>query len=193
MRYPHHQHPQGLITTTLGLEMDIEVHHFQDGEMRVKCVASVSPVLWQGDKENVIRRRMLEHQETMLLGKSNWSDKSSFVRNSRTVNNTLNRLPIVCSAKWSKCNLLNQLAYHPVAAASPSLANDYPLALMRDRYVSEQNPAPRQPPREPTEQINKYQAIKDATATSSAPMKVCKEMDQVGDEYKVYLDVIVSI
>lgn len=68
MRYPHHHHPQGLITTTLGLEMDIEAHHFQDGEMRVKCVASVSPVLWQGDKENVFRRRMLEHQETMLLG-----------------------------------------------------------------------------------------------------------------------------
>lgn len=69
MKYPHHHHPQGLITTVLGLEMDIEVHHFQDGEMRVKCVASVSPVLWQGDKENVFRRRMLEHQETMLLGK----------------------------------------------------------------------------------------------------------------------------
>lgn len=68
IKYPHHQHPQGLITTTLGLEMDIEVHHFLDGEMRVKCAASVSPVWWQGDKENVFRRRMLEHQETMLLG-----------------------------------------------------------------------------------------------------------------------------
>lgn len=74
MRYPHHHHPQGLITTTLGLEMDIEAHHFQDGEMRVKCVASVSPVLWQGDKENVFRRRMLEHQETMLLGESRWQN-----------------------------------------------------------------------------------------------------------------------
>lgn len=68
IKYPHRHYQQGLITTTLGLEMDIEAHHFQDGEMRVKCVASVSPLLWQGDKENVFRRRMLEHQETMLLG-----------------------------------------------------------------------------------------------------------------------------
>lgn len=69
--YPEITHAHGLLTTILGLQLVLDGRHFQDGAMRVKCVASVSPILWQGGKESVVQRRpqTLENREAMLLGK----------------------------------------------------------------------------------------------------------------------------
>lgn len=51
--------------------MQLEAKHFKAGAMKVKCVASVSPILWQGGKESVLRRpQTIENREAMLLGKS---------------------------------------------------------------------------------------------------------------------------
>nr|XP_036213224.1 uncharacterized protein LOC106614804 isoform X2 [Bactrocera oleae] len=62
-------HKHGLITSMLGLELTVDGRHFQDGEMRVKCLASISPVLWSGDKESVLQRRrgIIDNREAMLL------------------------------------------------------------------------------------------------------------------------------
>lgn len=50
----------------------VEAENFHKGAMRVKCVASLSPVLWKGDKESVLQRRrpgLIDNREAMLLGK----------------------------------------------------------------------------------------------------------------------------
>ncbi|ALC46939.1 beat-IV [Drosophila busckii] len=65
-------HKHGLITSTLGLQLELEPRHFHDGDMRVKCLASISPVLWKGGKESVLQRRpgIIDNRETMLLVRS---------------------------------------------------------------------------------------------------------------------------
>ncbi|XP_036325356.1 uncharacterized protein LOC118738527 [Rhagoletis pomonella] len=62
-------HKHGLITSMLGLELTVDGRHFQDGTMRVKCLASISPALWSGDKESVLQRRRgtIDNREAMLL------------------------------------------------------------------------------------------------------------------------------
>lgn len=64
-------HKHGLITSILGLQLELEPRHFHDGEMRVKCLASISPVLWKGGRESILQRRpgIIDNRETMLLGK----------------------------------------------------------------------------------------------------------------------------
>lgn len=54
----------------MGLQLVLDGRHFHEGAMRVKCVASVSPILWQGGKESVVQRRppTIENREAMLLG-----------------------------------------------------------------------------------------------------------------------------
>lgn len=71
VRYNDTVHRHGLITSTLGLEMTVDARHFNNGAMRVKCLASISPVLWKGGKESVLQRRpgIIDNREAMLLGK----------------------------------------------------------------------------------------------------------------------------
>ncbi|XP_064553079.1 uncharacterized protein beat-IV isoform X2 [Drosophila montana] len=65
-------HKHGLITSILGLQLELEPRHFHDGEMRVKCLASISPVLWKGGRESILQRRpgIIDNRETMLLVRS---------------------------------------------------------------------------------------------------------------------------
>jgi hypothetical protein len=48
-------------------------NHFVDGSMTVRCVASVSPILWQGDRESVVQRLspLIDKsiREALLLGR----------------------------------------------------------------------------------------------------------------------------
>ncbi|KAJ9587264.1 hypothetical protein L9F63_019213, partial [Diploptera punctata] len=72
--YPHQVHAHGLLVSTLGLRFVVTGNHFLGGSMRVRCVASVSPILWQGDRESVVQRMqpLLEKniREALLLGAS---------------------------------------------------------------------------------------------------------------------------
>uniref|UniRef100_A0A1I8PG55 Ig-like domain-containing protein n=1 Tax=Stomoxys calcitrans TaxID=35570 RepID=A0A1I8PG55_STOCA len=72
VRYNDTVHRHGLITSTLGLEMTVDARHFHNGAMRVKCLASISPVLWKGGKESVLQRRpgIIDNREAMLLVRS---------------------------------------------------------------------------------------------------------------------------
>lgn len=52
--------------------MPLTSNHFIDGKMKAKCVATVSPVLWSGNKESIVQRvpPLIDNiREAMLLGK----------------------------------------------------------------------------------------------------------------------------
>lgn len=70
IRYPPVIHRHSLVSSTLGLRFTLSSRHFLGGSMRVKCVASVSPVLWQGDRESVVQRLapLIDNREALLLG-----------------------------------------------------------------------------------------------------------------------------
>ncbi|ETN61276.1 beat protein [Anopheles darlingi] len=72
IHYPpvHNQH--GLITTFLGLTMVVNHRHYIEGTMRIKCVASLSPVLWRGGQESIVQweQPAIDNRIAMLLVKS---------------------------------------------------------------------------------------------------------------------------
>ncbi|KAH8278501.1 hypothetical protein KR018_004100, partial [Drosophila ironensis] len=80
-------HKHGLITSTLGLQLPLEPRHFHDGDMRVKCLASISPVLWKGGKESVLQRRpaIIDNREAMLLVKGAAGHSQSSLLRSLTI------------------------------------------------------------------------------------------------------------
>lgn len=71
MLYPDLHNNVGLIKSTLGLVVTVDSKHFQKGTMHLKCVASVSPVLWRGGKESIVQWRApsIDNREAMLYGK----------------------------------------------------------------------------------------------------------------------------
>lgn len=88
--YPHVVHPHGLLVSTLGLSFTVTSSHFLNGSMKVRCVASVSPILWRGDRESVVQRvsPVIEKniREALILRKSQY-DVSTL--NSPCMNNFL--------------------------------------------------------------------------------------------------------
>lgn len=64
--YPDVHHPHGLIGTSIGLNMKINSQYFEDGVLRIKCVASISPIIWSGNKETVIQQQGLQQFEIPL-------------------------------------------------------------------------------------------------------------------------------
>ncbi|KAG5898409.1 hypothetical protein JTB14_030387 [Gonioctena quinquepunctata] len=73
--YPTTHHPKDLVTSSLGLTFRLSNHHFRGGSMRVKCVASIAPILYQSDKESVVQTQSVPIREALLLVRS--SSKSS--------------------------------------------------------------------------------------------------------------------
>lgn len=76
--YPDILHPHGLISTSIGLDMRISSKFFEDGVLRISCVASISPTIWSG--ETVIQQGLLQQfpdipspsidrREVMFLGR----------------------------------------------------------------------------------------------------------------------------
>lgn len=65
----------GLITTMLSLQLKINENYFEEGALRIKCVATISPVIWHGDKESVLQWKppppLIDNREVMFLGKQN--------------------------------------------------------------------------------------------------------------------------
>ncbi|XP_054257172.1 uncharacterized protein LOC128982141 [Macrosteles quadrilineatus] len=66
-QHPRVVHPHGLVTTSLGLRLPAAPPLFLHGSMKVRCVASVSPVLWKGDRESVVETPLVTNREAMLL------------------------------------------------------------------------------------------------------------------------------
>ncbi|XP_050070511.1 uncharacterized protein LOC126558530 [Anopheles maculipalpis] len=72
IHYPSVQNQHGLITTFLGLSMVVNHRHYIDGMIRIKCVASLSPVLWRGGQESIVQweQPTIDNRVAMLLVKS---------------------------------------------------------------------------------------------------------------------------
>ncbi|XP_065218701.1 cell adhesion molecule 2-like isoform X2 [Planococcus citri] len=68
LRYPLQSHNHGLVSSLLGLRMRLISEHFIEGSLRVRCVATVSPLLWQGNKESIFQK--IDNREAMLLVRS---------------------------------------------------------------------------------------------------------------------------
>ncbi|XP_056638684.1 cell adhesion molecule 2-like [Diorhabda sublineata] len=68
--YPDEQHSRGLVSSVLGLKFKLGNHHFRGGSMRVKCVASMTPLLYESDRESVVHTKSLPLREALLLVKS---------------------------------------------------------------------------------------------------------------------------
>uniref|UniRef100_A0A182VYN7 Ig-like domain-containing protein n=1 Tax=Anopheles minimus TaxID=112268 RepID=A0A182VYN7_9DIPT len=80
IHYPSVQNPHGLISTFLGLSMVVNHRHYIDGTIRIKCVASLSPVIWRRGQESVVQweQPTIDNRVAMLLVKSsgnvqNWN------------------------------------------------------------------------------------------------------------------------
>ncbi|CAH1108641.1 unnamed protein product [Psylliodes chrysocephalus] len=71
--YPEEYHQHGLVSSVLGLKFRLSNHHFRGGSMRVKCVASMTPVLYQTDRESIVQTQTLPLREALLLVKSSSS------------------------------------------------------------------------------------------------------------------------
>ncbi|XP_049942103.1 uncharacterized protein LOC126419064 [Schistocerca serialis cubense] len=54
--HPLQRHAHGLVSSSLGLRFAVSGAHFVSGSMKLRCVAEVAPVLWQGDSESVVQR-----------------------------------------------------------------------------------------------------------------------------------------
>lgn len=68
IHYTAHTFSHGLATSILGLRLTIMSDHFvEDGSMKVRCVATVAPPFWQGDRESVLQK--IDKREALLLGK----------------------------------------------------------------------------------------------------------------------------
>lgn len=70
--YPRVQTQVGLIISYLGLNVVVGPHHYYNGVMRIKCMASLSPVLWSGDQESILQweHPSFDNREAMLLVRS---------------------------------------------------------------------------------------------------------------------------
>ncbi|KAI8130397.1 hypothetical protein CVS40_0611 [Lucilia cuprina] len=111
VRYNDTVHRHGLITSTLGLEMTVDARHFNNGAMRVKCLASISPVLWKGGKESVLQRRpgIIDNREAMLLVRSSSSSLHHYRQyNNNNILNTLAQLRVltITAILMKLCQLL---------------------------------------------------------------------------------------
>ncbi|XP_058451629.1 uncharacterized protein LOC131430573 [Malaya genurostris] len=70
--YPRFQNAHGLIISYLGLNVVVGPHHYENGILRIKCVASLSPVLWREGKESILQweQPTIDNREAMLLVRS---------------------------------------------------------------------------------------------------------------------------
>lgn len=66
IHYPDTHHNHGLISTSIGLNMRISPQYFEENTMSIKCVASISPVIWSGNKETIIQQQGLQQFEIPL-------------------------------------------------------------------------------------------------------------------------------
>ncbi|KAG5896679.1 hypothetical protein JTB14_002526 [Gonioctena quinquepunctata] len=73
IHYPVEHHQYGLVSSVLGLKFRLSNHHFRGGSMKVKCVASMMPMLYQSDRESVVQTQTLPLREALLLVKSSSS------------------------------------------------------------------------------------------------------------------------
>lgn len=65
------KHNDGLEQSVLGLKFVLDERHFLGGSMRIKCIASLSPLIWKGeDRESTVQSLSIrDMREALLLSK----------------------------------------------------------------------------------------------------------------------------
>lgn len=71
VNYPTIKHSDGLEQNVLGLKFMLDERHFLGGSMRIKCIASLSPLIWMGDdrQSTVQSVSIKDMREALLLSK----------------------------------------------------------------------------------------------------------------------------
>lgn len=122
--YPDsHQH--GLIGTAIGLNTRISSQYFEDGVLRVKCVASISPIIWSANRETVIQQQGLQQfdiplpsidtREVLFLGRCTCVNHSEPQRVRRKC---VDSLPSLNSLKPKTVEMLQASAWNPLLMLS---------------------------------------------------------------------------
>lgn len=72
IHFPEITNAHGLKTSILGLQIIVESRLFKNGAMRVRCLASLSPVHWKGTNGAYIQssQEYVDNREAMLLGEN---------------------------------------------------------------------------------------------------------------------------
>lgn len=66
--YPALKHEDGLEQSVLGLRFVLDERHFSGGSMRVKCVASLSPLILMGeDRQSTVQNLSIRDMREALL------------------------------------------------------------------------------------------------------------------------------
>ncbi|XP_022908669.1 junctional adhesion molecule 2A-like [Onthophagus taurus] len=79
IHYPPVQHKHGLVSSILGLRFILTARHFMGGSMKIKCVATLSPVLWRGDRESIVQSLPVKQmREALLLVRSDSSGNQPY-------------------------------------------------------------------------------------------------------------------
>lgn len=105
--YPPIVHQHGLITTVLGLHMQLDSSHFEDGLMRVKCVTSVSPLIAMHSSSTSAEGNAAEARESSL---------SAYNGNNRKTNYAQRKPPLTDSREVF---LIGKCICHPVSRSAP--------------------------------------------------------------------------
>lgn len=104
LAYPPIVHQHGLVTTVLGLHMQLDSSHFEDGLMRVKCLTSVSPLIAMHSSSTISDGNAAEARESSL--------SSAYNGNNRKTNHSQRKPPLTDSREVfliGKCIIKNIL------------------------------------------------------------------------------------
>lgn len=108
--YPPIVHQHGLVTTVLGLHMQLDSSHFEDGLMRVKCLTSISPLIPIQSMEG----NAAEARESLYIGNGNGNSNGN---GNRKTNHAQRKPPLTDSREvflLGKCKSLKASSFRPL-------------------------------------------------------------------------------
>ncbi|XP_055300436.1 uncharacterized protein LOC129567495 [Sitodiplosis mosellana] len=91
--YPPIVHQHGLVTTVLGLHMQLDSSHFEDSLMRVKCLTSISPLIPIHSMEG----NAAEARESAYSGNGNGNSNGDGNNSNRKTNHAQRKPPLTDS------------------------------------------------------------------------------------------------
>ncbi|XP_053960497.1 adenylate cyclase, terminal-differentiation specific [Anastrepha ludens] len=105
---------ENLETSVLGLQFRVEQHHFRNGDMKLKCVASLSTLYWRSNEESVEGDRpqkapVLESRETVYASNSRADPVQASKTDSHIVAHAPSLLLLVVVASVVASGCLEQL------------------------------------------------------------------------------------
>lgn len=86
IKYPEVVHQHGLVTSVLGLHMQLDSSRFEDGLMRVKCLTSVSPLIAMhssSSSSSISDENAAEARESGLSAYSGNNRKTNYAQQQR--------------------------------------------------------------------------------------------------------------